>query len=371
MEYLFRHTWGYQNPDGIWITAEEIANGRRYENGNRYDKGTGFDVSAIHRALNEAVDLGLVVWQDKFEAGVSFRKYNLLLKGISANSKGEYLDKSTDDIQKVNGTKREGCGNTFVDAIKEADGAKDDTNGAMYEVDGVKRARTSRAYTLKNTSKKHSFKTPTTTCARKIKKEKVSVDVDEELKKKKLELSDEIKSRLQEIGWADSLVEIEKAYHKNPHLVSTWLDHTKNVPAKEIRKSRAALFRHGIRTGNFPPKPLAPKKYHDFAEDEDDFELDDSGDQPAQNLPIHVDPKLWQTWETVLSQLEGKMPRSSFNTWLRDTYPLSLKEDVLQVQALNAEARDWLDSRVKSTVENILIGVLNSRVVVQFIAEQE
>ncbi|RLF27114.1 MAG: hypothetical protein DRN14_05805, partial [Thermoplasmata archaeon] len=208
-------------------------------------------------------------------------------------------------------------------------------------------------------------------CARKIKKEKVSVDVDEELKKKKLELSDEIKSRLQEIGWADSLVEIEKAYHKNPRLVSTWLDHTKNIPQKEIRKSRAALFRHGIRTGNFPPKPLAPKKYHDFAEDEDSFELDDLKDQIAQNLPIHVDPKLGKTWETVLSQLEGKMPRSSFNTWLRETYPLSLKEDILQVQALNAEARDWLDSRVKSTVENILVGVLNSRVGVQFIAEQE
>jgi hypothetical protein len=185
------------------------------------------------------------------------------------------------------------------------------------------------------------------------------------------ELPASVKADLLEIGWADSHTEIEKAYQKNPHRVSAWLDHTKNIPQKEIRKSRAALFRHGIRTGNFPPKPLAPKNYHDFTEDEDDFEPDDSSDQTTEKLPINVDPKLGKTWETVLSQLERKMPRSSFNTWLSDTYPLSLKEDILQIQVHNADARDWLDNRVKPTAENILIGVLNARVVVQFIAGQE
>ena len=185
------------------------------------------------------------------------------------------------------------------------------------------------------------------------------------------ELPASVKSDLLEIGWADSERKIEQAYKKDSKLVLTWLDHTKTLPEKEIRKSRAGFFRHGLRSGVHPPKLPTPKKYHDFTEDDDDFEPDNSSDQTTEKLPINADPKLGQTWKTVLSQLEGKMPRSSFSTWLRDTYPLSLKEDVLQIQVHNADARDWLDNRVKSTAENILVGVLNSRVAVQFVVGQE
>ncbi|MGP8330139.1 MAG: hypothetical protein ACT6FF_07465 [Methanosarcinaceae archaeon] len=185
------------------------------------------------------------------------------------------------------------------------------------------------------------------------------------------ELPASVKADLLEIGWADSERKIEQAYKKDSKLLLAWLEYTKTLPEKEIRKSRAGFFRHGLRSGVYPPKLPAKKEYHDFTEDEDDFELDDSGDQPAQNLPINADPKLMPIWAIVLSQLEGKMPRSSFDTWLRDTYPLSLKKDILQVQVRDVEVRDWLDSRVKSTVENILVGVLNSRVVVQFVVGQE
>ena len=78
VEYLFRHTWGLNNKERVWLSADEIAEGRLYDNGRRrYDAGTGFDVSSIHRALKEALALGLVVWTERYEAGITTRLFNL------------------------------------------------------------------------------------------------------------------------------------------------------------------------------------------------------------------------------------------------------------------------------------------------------
>ena len=78
VEYFFRHAWGFQNPNGVWLTAEEIANGRKYSNGKRYDSGTGFAVATIQRALREAIKLDLIVWTENYEYGITTRLYNLL-----------------------------------------------------------------------------------------------------------------------------------------------------------------------------------------------------------------------------------------------------------------------------------------------------
>lgn len=51
-------------------------------------------------------------------------------------------------------------------------------------------------------------------------------------------------------------------------------------------------------------------------------------------------------WNSVLSALQAEMPRASFDTWVRDTVPLSLTDGVLTIAARNAYARDWLDSRI-------------------------
>lgn len=51
-------------------------------------------------------------------------------------------------------------------------------------------------------------------------------------------------------------------------------------------------------------------------------------------------------WQDVLVNLEGEMPRASFETWVRDTVPVHYEAGVLQVGARNAYARDWLDSRM-------------------------
>ena len=74
-----------------------------------------------------------------------------------------------------------------------------------------------------------------------------------------------------------------------------------------------------------------------------------------------------QAWQSVLGQLQMEMPRASFDTWVRDTKPVSYQDGTLTVSVRNAYARDWLESRLASTVSRLLVGIMNASVAVNFI----
>jgi chromosomal replication initiator protein len=77
-----------------------------------------------------------------------------------------------------------------------------------------------------------------------------------------------------------------------------------------------------------------------------------------------------QAWQSVLGQLQMEMPRASFDTWVRDTRPVSYDNGSLTVGVRNAYARDWLESRLAGTVNRLLIGILDSSVAVNFVVSQ-
>jgi hypothetical protein len=64
------------------------------------------------------------------------------------------------------------------------------------------------------------------------------------------------------------------------------------------------------------------------------------------------------------------MPRASFDTWVRDTQALSFTEGVLIVAVRNAYACDWLESRLTSTINRMLVGILNANAHVNFVVAQ-
>ena len=74
-----------------------------------------------------------------------------------------------------------------------------------------------------------------------------------------------------------------------------------------------------------------------------------------------------QAWQTVLGQLQMEMPRASFDTWVRDTRLISYQNGTLIVGVRNAYARDWLENRLASTVNRLLVGILNASVNVDFV----
>ncbi|MGE5249704.1 MAG: chromosomal replication initiator protein DnaA [Bacteroidota bacterium] len=75
-------------------------------------------------------------------------------------------------------------------------------------------------------------------------------------------------------------------------------------------------------------------------------------------------------WQSVLGQLQIDMPRASFDTWVRDTRPVSYEHGVLTVGVRNAYARDWLQSRLGATISRLLIDLLSSNVAVDFVVSQ-
>src|SRR5687767_8888184 len=74
-----------------------------------------------------------------------------------------------------------------------------------------------------------------------------------------------------------------------------------------------------------------------------------------------------QAWQSVLGQLQMEMPRASFDTWVRNTKPVSYQNGTLTIGVHNAYARDWLESRLASTVSRLLVGIMNATVAVNFI----
>lgn len=74
-----------------------------------------------------------------------------------------------------------------------------------------------------------------------------------------------------------------------------------------------------------------------------------------------------QAWQSVLGQLQMEMPKASFDTWVRDTEVVSFEHDILTIRTRNQYARDWLESRLTSAVQRLLIGILNQSVSVQFV----
>src|SRR6266498_1695056 len=84
---------------------------------------------------------------------------------------------------------------------------------------------------------------------------------------------------------------------------------------------------------------------------------------------MEYDMNAEQAWQSVLGQLQMEMPRASFDTWVRDTKPVSYKDGTLTIGVRNAYARDWLESRLASTVSRLLVGIMNASVAVNFIVD--
>ena len=74
-----------------------------------------------------------------------------------------------------------------------------------------------------------------------------------------------------------------------------------------------------------------------------------------------------QAWQSALGQLQMEMPKASFDTWVRDTQLVSYENGLFVIGVQNAYAREWLESRLSSTVIRLLMGIMNRSVDVRFV----
>jgi len=71
-------------------------------------------------------------------------------------------------------------------------------------------------------------------------------------------------------------------------------------------------------------------------------------------------------WENAKREIALQMTRPTFDTWVRDTYGLGQEDGVYTVLAPDALTRDWLESRLKTTAQRTLVGILSQAVEVRF-----
>ncbi len=72
-------------------------------------------------------------------------------------------------------------------------------------------------------------------------------------------------------------------------------------------------------------------------------------------------------WQAALGQLQLEMPKAAYDTWVRDAQLISASDGEFKIGVHNAYARDWLDSRLKSTIIKLLTGTLNRKIDVHFV----
>jgi len=357
VEYLFRHTWGFQNADGEWLTIDEIVNGRLYKtSAQRYDTGTGFGLATVYRALNEAIGLKLVVFKDEYERGITTRLFNLRLAGMNADQDGRWLENpilTTEAVILTNEvvvlTKPPQMVITTEDAILTTE-VVIRTDEAVNIADEARSVKD----THQDTSKKHQEKTPSTdepAKNRTIKPDVVAADV----------LPENIRAGLEQIGWSDTTTEIRRFYASNPELVVAWLDFALHVGS--VHKSRAAFFRKGLRSGEMPPYRIETpaRQPEPEMEQEEDMEIftEPEFDAPAEAV---------RAWDALLNQLSMEMPRAVFDSKVRETRVMDYCEGLLSIWTDSTYTRDWLENRLKSTVERQLAGIFNRPIEVAFIA---
>jgi chromosomal replication initiator protein len=81
--------------------------------------------------------------------------------------------------------------------------------------------------------------------------------------------------------------------------------------------------------------------------------------------------KAEQAWQAALGQLQMDLPKASYNTWVRGAELITYEDGSLVIGVKNAYARDWLESRLSSTVTRMLTGIMNRTVQVNFIVWQD
>ncbi|MFV9510298.1 chromosomal replication initiator protein DnaA [Tepidibacillus sp. LV47] len=76
--------------------------------------------------------------------------------------------------------------------------------------------------------------------------------------------------------------------------------------------------------------------------------------------------QLQTLWKKTLSIIEGKISKPSFETWLQSTQISSLVNDQLTIIAPNEFARDWLESRYSTLIQETLYEVTGEHFEIKF-----
>lgn len=87
-------------------------------------------------------------------------------------------------------------------------------------------------------------------------------------------------------------------------------------------------------------------------------------------IPEYTGPqRVLRFWQAAREQLRMEMPKAAYDTWVRDAELVAYDGDAgeIVIGVHNSYARDWLDSRLTSTITRLMTGIMNQSVSVRFV----
>lgn len=75
-------------------------------------------------------------------------------------------------------------------------------------------------------------------------------------------------------------------------------------------------------------------------------------------------------WEKTLSDIETRISKPSFETWLKSTNAIALNDDTLFISAPNEFSRDWLESRYAKLIEETLFETTGENMKVKIVTTE-
>lgn len=76
-------------------------------------------------------------------------------------------------------------------------------------------------------------------------------------------------------------------------------------------------------------------------------------------------------WNAVIGQLRMEMSKATFDTWVASTQLVEVGDDGFIVGTDNAYSRDWLESRLTTTLSRLITGILGKPTKIQFVVISE
>ena len=73
-----------------------------------------------------------------------------------------------------------------------------------------------------------------------------------------------------------------------------------------------------------------------------------------------MDYQLLDIWQATLDQIEEKMSKPSFETWLKTTKPVSINDDSLVISVPNEFTKDWVQGRYADLITSALQEVVGN-----------
>lgn len=74
-----------------------------------------------------------------------------------------------------------------------------------------------------------------------------------------------------------------------------------------------------------------------------------------------------ELWDTILSHIQTRISKPSFETWLKSTKATSLDDNTLLITAPNEFTRDWLESRYSELILETLYEVTGKVITIKFV----